>query len=133
MADFVNGVFILPRRRLAFAARRPPGFGLNKLLTTTNDRVAALDTKGLQQRTERTLAKIESTLNDIAAKKLSDEAVVLLAELRKSNAELQATLTNPTFKKLPESADAAIQKVRDLVADPKLASSIFPRRRCCPA
>ncbi len=97
---------------------------LNKLLTTTNERVAALDTKSLQQRTERTLAKIESTLNDIAAKKLSDEAVALLAELRKSNAELQATLSNPTFKKLPESADAAIQKVRDLVADPKLASSI---------
>jgi len=79
-------------------------------------RVAALDTKSLQQRTERTLAKIESTLNDVAAKKLSDEAVALLAELRKSNAELQATLANPTFKKLPESADAAIQKVRDLVA-----------------
>jgi len=102
---------------------------LNKLLTTTNDRVAALDTKSLQQRTERTLAKIESTLNDIAAKKLSDEALVLLAELRKSNAELQATLTNPTFKKLPESADAAIQKVRELVADPKLASSIAHMER----
>ncbi|HYT95724.1 MAG TPA: MlaD family protein [Casimicrobiaceae bacterium] len=102
---------------------------LNKLLTTTNDRVAALDTKSLQQRTERTLAKIESTLNDIAAKKLSDEALALLAELRKSNAELQATLTNPTFKKLPESADAAIQKVRELVADPKLASSIAHMER----
>jgi paraquat-inducible protein B len=102
---------------------------LNKLLTTTNDRVAALDTKSLQQRTERTLAKIESTLNDIAAKKLSDEAVALLAELRKSNAELQATLANPTFKKLPESADAAIQKVRELVADPKLASSIAHMER----
>ena len=32
--DFVNGVFVLPGRRLAFAARRPPGFGLNKILTT---------------------------------------------------------------------------------------------------
>ena len=31
--DFVNGVFVLPGRRLAFAARRPPGFGLNKILT----------------------------------------------------------------------------------------------------
>ncbi|HEY3179138.1 MAG TPA: MlaD family protein [Casimicrobiaceae bacterium] len=102
---------------------------MNKLLTTTNDRIAALDTKTLQQRTERTLAKIESTLNDIAAKKLSDEALVLLGELRKSNAELQATLTNPTFKKLPESADAAIQKVHDLVADPKLASSIAHMER----
>ena len=97
---------------------------LNKLLATTNDRVAALDTKSLQQRTERTLAKIESTLNDVAAKKLSDEALALLADLRKTNTELQATLSNPSFKKLPESADAALQKVRDLASDPRLASSI---------
>jgi ABC-type transporter Mla subunit MlaD len=97
---------------------------LNKLLTTTNDRVAALDVKSLQQQTERTLAKIESTLNDIAAKKLSNEALGLIADLRKSNTELQATLSNPSFKKLPESADAALQKVRDLVGDPRLAASI---------
>ena len=102
---------------------------LNRLLTTTNDRVAALDTKSLQQRTERTLAKIESTLNDIAAKKLSDEAVALLTELRKTNSELQTTLANPAFKKLPETADAALQKVRDLVADPRLASSIAHMER----
>ena len=102
---------------------------LNKLLTTANDRIAALDTKGLQQRTERTLAKIESTLNDIAAKKLSDEAVALITELRKSNGELQATLANPSFKKLPESADAALQKVRDLVGDPRLAASIAHMER----
>src|SRR5437763_14615790 len=85
---------------------------LNKLLTTTNDRVAALDTRSLQQRTERTLAKIESTLNDIAAKKLSDDAVALVSELRKSNSDLQSTLSRPSFKKLPESADAAVSKVR---------------------
>lgn len=102
---------------------------LNKLLTTTNDRVAALDTKSLQQQTQRTLAKIESTLNDIAAKKLSDEALGLIADLRKSNTELQATLSNPSFKKLPESADAALQKVRDLVADPRLSASIAHMER----
>ena len=97
---------------------------LNRLLTTTNDRVAALDVKSLQQRTERTLAKIESTLNDVQAKKLSDEAVALIADLRKSNAELQTMLASPSFKKLPESAEQAIQKVRDLAGDPRLASSI---------
>jgi ABC-type transporter Mla subunit MlaD len=102
---------------------------LNKLLTTTNDRIAALDTKSLQEKTERTLAKLESTLNDIQAKKLSDEAVGLIAELRKTNTELQATLSNPSFKKLPESADAALAKVRDLVGDPRLASSIAHMER----
>jgi len=34
LGEFIQGVFILPGRRLAFAARRPPGLGLNKLLTT---------------------------------------------------------------------------------------------------
>ena len=102
---------------------------LNKLLTTANDRVAALDTKSLQQRTERTLAKLESTLNEIAAKKLSDETLALLAELRQSNRDLQATLSSPTFKKLPETADAALQKVRDLVGDPRIGSSIAHMER----
>lgn len=32
--DLVNGVFVLPGRRLAFAVRRPPGFNLNKILAT---------------------------------------------------------------------------------------------------
>jgi 23S rRNA A1618 N6-methylase RlmF len=102
---------------------------LNKLLATANDRVAALDIKSLQQRTERTMAKIESTLNDIAAKKLSDEAVALLADLRKTNTELNATLSNPSFKKLPESADAAMQTVRNVVGDPKIASSVAHMER----
>ena len=34
VSDLVTGVFILPGRRLAFAARAPVGFGLNKILGT---------------------------------------------------------------------------------------------------
>jgi paraquat-inducible protein B len=97
---------------------------LNKLLDTATDRVAALDTQGLQQRAERTLSKLESTLNDIAAKKLSNEALALLGDLRKTNTELQATLANPALRKLPETADQAMSKIRDVVADPRLAGSI---------
>lgn len=102
---------------------------LNTLLTTANDRIAALDTRSLQQRTEKTLAKIDSTLNDIAAKKLSDEAVALVAELRQSNAELKSTLGSPAFKKLPETADAALQEVRKVVGDPRIGSSIAHMER----
>lgn len=102
---------------------------VNKLLTTANDRIAALDTRALQQQTVKTLAKIDSTLNDIAAKKLSDEAVALIAELRQSNAELKATIGSPAFKKLPESADAALQEVRKVVGDPKIGSSIAHMER----
>jgi ABC-type transporter Mla subunit MlaD len=97
---------------------------LNKLLDTATDRVAALDTQGLQQRAERTLSKLESTLNDIAAKKLSNEALALLGDLRKTNTELQATLANPALRKLPETADQAMSKIRDVVGDPRLAGSI---------
>ncbi len=38
---------------------------LNTLLVTTNDRVAAIDTKALSQRADRVLAKIETTLDNI--------------------------------------------------------------------
>ena len=102
---------------------------LNKLLNTANDRIAAVDVKSLQQRTERTLGRFEALLNDIDAKKLSNEAVALIAELRKSNTELQATLSSPSFKKLPESADATLAEVRKVVGDPKIASSIAHMER----
>ena len=47
-----------------------------------------------------------------------------MAELRESNAELKKTLANPAFQTLPGDASAALQKIRDLVADPRLASSL---------
>src|SRR5512141_1115588 len=82
---------------------------LNKLLVTATDRVASLDTAGISQgvagisqRTERTLAKIETTLDGIASKKRSDEAVGLLAELRETNGELKAPLAKPPLRKLPD-------------------------------
>lgn len=34
VSAFINGVFVLPARRFDFAARRPPGFGPNRLLGT---------------------------------------------------------------------------------------------------
>ncbi|MET0204190.1 MAG: MlaD family protein [Casimicrobiaceae bacterium] len=102
---------------------------LNKLLTTATDKISVLDLKGLQQRADRTMAKLESTLNDIEAKKLSNEALALVGELRKSNAELQSTLSSPSFKKLPESADAMLSEVRKVVSDPKIASSIAHMER----
>jgi len=97
---------------------------LNRLLVTTNDRVAAIDTKALTQRVDRTFAKIDTTLDQLQAKKLSDEATALLAELRESNAELHKTLANPSLQKLPDDAAAAIARVKELVSDPKLAKSV---------
>ena len=97
---------------------------LNRLLVTANDRIGAIDTKSLSIRTDRVLAKVETTLDGIDAKKLSDESVALLAELRRSNADLQQILANPATKKLPEDMAAAVAKVRALVEDPNLPKAI---------
>jgi len=102
---------------------------VNKLLVTTNDRVAAIDTKSLTQRAERTLSKLDSTLDNLQAKKLSNEATGLLTELRKSNAELQKTLSNPAWQKVPEDTAAAMARVKELVSDPKLVKTIADLER----
>ncbi|MEO8752533.1 MAG: MlaD family protein [Casimicrobiaceae bacterium] len=102
---------------------------VNKLLVTTNDRVAAIDTKALSQKAERTLSKLDSTLDSLQAKKLGDEATALLAELRQSNAELKKTLANPSLQKIPDEASAALVKVKELVSDPKLAKSVADLER----
>ncbi len=96
----------------------------NKLMLTTNERIGAIDTRAIGKQTERTLAKIEQTMDGIAAKRVSDEAVALLTELRQSNQELKATLANPALKKLPEDAGAAVIEVRKLVSDPRLAATL---------
>jgi paraquat-inducible protein B len=102
---------------------------LNRLMITANDRLASIDTKTLSQRADRALAKLETTLDGIQAKKVSDEATALLAELRASNAELRKTLSSPALQKLPDDAAAAINSVRTLVSDPKLAKTIADMER----
>jgi ABC-type transporter Mla subunit MlaD len=102
---------------------------VNKLLVTTNDRVAGIDTKMLTQRAERTLSKLDSTLDNLQAKKLSDEATGLLTELRKSNAELQKTIANPAWQKVPEDTAAAVARVKALVSDPKLTKTVADLER----
>jgi paraquat-inducible protein B len=93
---------------------------LNTLLLTTNERMAAIDTKTLSQRTDRVLAKVETVLDQLATRKLSDEALALLSEMRETNAELKKTLANPVLQKLPDDAAAAIARVRAIVDDPNL-------------
>ena len=97
---------------------------IDKLLDTVNDRVGAVDVRKLQQRADSTLAKLESTLDQLQAKKLSDEASALLAELRQSNAELKKTLANPAWQKIPDEASAAVQRMKELISDPKLQRTI---------
>ena len=97
---------------------------VNKLLETTNQQVLAIDAKGLSESTRRTLAKLDQTLDAVRLKKMSEEATALLAELRQSNAELGKTLANPAWQKIPVETAAAMTRVRELVADPKLAKTI---------
>jgi ABC-type transporter Mla subunit MlaD len=97
---------------------------INRLLVTTNDRIANIDTKALSQRADKTLAKLDATLDRLDTKKISDEATSLLAELRQTNAELKKTLANPALQKIPEDTAAAVARVKELVSDPKLTRSI---------
>ena len=97
---------------------------LNKLLNTSNERIGALDTKAIGGQLERTLAKIENTMDGIAAKQISSETVALLKELRKTNEDLQSTLGDPAWRQVPKDASAAVAEVRKLVGDPKLGASL---------
>lgn len=97
---------------------------LNRLMITANERLAAIDTRSLSDRSIRVLGKVEATLERIDAKKLSDEGVALLAELRASNADLKKILANPSMQKLPDDAEAAMARIKEMVSDPKLAKAI---------
>jgi len=97
---------------------------VNKLLTTVNQQVLAVDAKGLSERTIKTLGRLDQTLDAVQMKKLSHEASALLVELRQSNAELGKTLANPAWQKIPAETAAAMERVRTLVSDPKLAKTI---------
>jgi MlaD protein len=97
---------------------------LNRLMVTTNDSIAALDTRALSQRATGVLAKVETTLDNLPVKKLSDESVALIAELRATNTELKKTLGNPALQKLPDDAAAAIARMRTIVDDPNLPKTL---------
>ncbi len=97
---------------------------LNRLLVTTNDRIGAIDTRRIGDQAQRTLAQIESTLKSVDGKRLSDEAVALIGELRQSNAELKSLLAQPALRRIPEDAGAAVAELRKLFADPRLAASV---------
>ncbi len=97
---------------------------LNTLLVTTNARMDALDTKAISRRAVTVLGKLETSLANLATKKLSDEGVALLSELRATNAELKKTLSNPALQKLPDDAGAAVARIRTIVDDPNLPKTL---------
>jgi len=97
---------------------------LNRLLVNTNDKVAGVDTKAISQRADRVLAKMETTLDSLATKQLSDKGVALLNELRETNAELRKTLSSPALQKLPDDAAAAVARVRAILDDPNVNASL---------
>ena len=97
---------------------------LNTLLVTTNEKVAAVDTRDVSQRAARVLAKLETSLDNLATKHLSDQGVALLAELRATTAELRKTVASPALQKLPEDTAAAVARVRAILDDPNVNASL---------
>ena len=70
------------------------------------------------------MSKLDATLDNLQSKKLSDEAVALLSDLRQTNNELKAFLANPALAKLPSDTSATLASVRELVSNPGLPQSI---------
>jgi paraquat-inducible protein B len=97
---------------------------LNKLLLTTNDRVGGVDTKALGSQAERTLAKIEKTMDGIASKQISNETIALLKELRETNNDLKTTIGDPAWRQVPKDTSAAVADLRKLLSEPKLVASL---------
>jgi len=95
IAEFINGVFILPGRRLAFAARRPPGFGLNKLLTT-----GALLFLIWAAYTNRLRSRLTHLLIGLA--------LVVCVVLSKTDPRLYGALWSPLLLLIPFSVLAAV-------------------------
>ncbi len=67
-------------------------------------RIDAIDTKAISRAHDARAGQGRDDARQLAAKKLSDEGVALLAELRATNAELKKTLANPALQKLPDDA-----------------------------
>jgi ABC-type transporter Mla subunit MlaD len=97
---------------------------LDTLLKTTTEKVAAVDTKSISGRADRVLAKMETSLDNLATKQLSDRGVALLNELRETNADLRKTIASPAFQKLPDDAAAALARVQAILNDPNVNASL---------
>jgi ABC-type transporter Mla subunit MlaD len=97
---------------------------LNKLLTVTNDRIAAIDTARLTQQSSDVLGKLSTKLDQLPVQKLGQESTQLIAELRQTNQKLSALLSDPAWQKLPGDASAAVAAARKLAEDPNLPKAI---------
>jgi ABC-type transporter Mla subunit MlaD len=97
---------------------------VNKLLVTTNNRIDAIDTAQLSQKTGRVLDKVEKKLDQLPVDKIANESVALIGELRTTNQRLSGILDDPAMKRLPSDADAALVQLKKTVEDPNLAKSL---------
>ena len=97
---------------------------INRLLETTNEKVAAVDTATISDEAKRVLSKADRKLDQFDVERISKEGTALLAELRQSNQKLGAILDDPAWKKLPGDADAAVAQARKLLDDPDLPKAL---------
>jgi paraquat-inducible protein B len=97
---------------------------LNRLLDTTNERVAGVDAAKISDSTTRVLAKVDSKLDQLHVDQISKESTALLAELRQTNQKLGAIVDDPSWKKIPTDASAAAAQARKLFEDPNLPKAL---------
>lgn len=93
---------------------------LNRLLASLDRAVNAVDTRGLSNRADATLQRIES----IPFGEIGGEARSLLAELRETNRALRQTIANPAWMGVAKDLQAAAAQVRRVAEDPALPSLV---------
>lgn len=86
-----------------------------------------LDVDAVVADADTLLKNVTTKVDDLDAKKLSDEAVAFIAEVRKSNDRLQQILNNPSIdpaiddlRATLENAKNATARIQQILADPKV-------------
>jgi len=77
--------------------------GLNRLLASLDRAVNALDTRGISNRTDATLRRLEA----VPFAEIGEQARSLLAEMRETNRTLQQTVGNPAWAGITSDLQAA--------------------------
>jgi paraquat-inducible protein B len=93
---------------------------INKLVMALTSQVEQFQAGDLAKRVNRVLEGVDNA----HLERLGGEATELVKELRKSNEQLQSTLSNPAWKSLPEDAAAAAKQARQMLETPELQQSI---------
>lgn len=93
---------------------------LNRLLSTTNEKLDRMPLEQITLRTDHILAELEK----VPVRTIASDTAAVMADLRQSSARLNTILSDPALASAPADIAAAAQRTRQLLEKPELASAI---------